>query len=92
MPLIDAQTCNAYYQENSIPSTEPVIFEDMLCAGFEEGEKDACNVSHTQTVASHQEPQWAGRSCPITPRPFTHTPHKSSKRNPDAVSLSNNHI
>ncbi|MEJ1287472.1 protease serine 21 [Cricetulus griseus] len=43
VPLIDARTCNAYYQENSVFNTEPVIFEDMLCAGFEEGKKDACN-------------------------------------------------
>ncbi|KAL1778416.1 serine protease 33-like [Sigmodon hispidus] len=43
VPLIDAQTCNAYYQENSISSKETVILEDMLCAGFEEGKKDACN-------------------------------------------------
>ncbi|XP_055460488.1 serine protease 27-like [Psammomys obesus] len=43
VPLIDAQTCNDYYQENSVSSVEPVILEDMLCAGFEEGKKDACN-------------------------------------------------
>uniref|UniRef100_A0A8C0RAQ0 Peptidase S1 domain-containing protein n=1 Tax=Canis lupus familiaris TaxID=9615 RepID=A0A8C0RAQ0_CANLF len=43
VPLIDTQTCDAYYQENSNnPSQEPIIFEDMLCAGFESGQKDAC--------------------------------------------------
>ena len=46
VPLIDTQTCDAYYQENSNnPSQEPIIFEDMLCAGFESGQKDACGVS-----------------------------------------------
>ncbi|XP_014648886.1 PREDICTED: serine protease 33 [Ceratotherium simum simum] len=43
VPLIDAQTCDAYYHENSdVPSQEPIILEDMLCAGFEDGKKDAC--------------------------------------------------
>lgn len=43
LPLIDTQTCDAYYHENSIvPSQEPIILEDMLCAGFESGQKDAC--------------------------------------------------
>lgn len=46
MPLIDAQTCDTYYHENSgIPTEEPIILEDMLCAGFESGQKDACGVS-----------------------------------------------
>uniref|UniRef100_A0A8C4L7M5 Peptidase S1 domain-containing protein n=1 Tax=Equus asinus asinus TaxID=83772 RepID=A0A8C4L7M5_EQUAS len=36
VPLIDAQTCETYYHENSgIPTEEPIILEDMLCAGFE---------------------------------------------------------
>ncbi|CAK7303549.1 MCT7 [Vulpes lagopus] len=43
VPLIDTQTCDAYYQENSnTPSQEPIIFKDMLCASFESGQKDAC--------------------------------------------------
>lgn len=46
LPLIDAQTCDTYYHENSyVPSQEPIILEDMLCAGFESGQKDACGVS-----------------------------------------------
>nr|XP_021545644.1 serine protease 33-like [Neomonachus schauinslandi] len=36
LPLIDAQTCDAYYHENSdMPIELPIILEDMLCAGFE---------------------------------------------------------
>ncbi|XP_036266689.1 serine protease 33-like [Pipistrellus kuhlii] len=43
LPLIDTRTCDAYYHENSItPSQEPIILADMLCAGFEDGQKDAC--------------------------------------------------
>uniref|UniRef100_A0ABI7WKB0 Peptidase S1 domain-containing protein n=1 Tax=Felis catus TaxID=9685 RepID=A0ABI7WKB0_FELCA len=43
LPLIDTQTCNHYYLENSgTVSPGPVILQDMLCAGFETGQKDAC--------------------------------------------------
>nr|XP_060483751.1 serine protease 27-like isoform X2 [Panthera onca] len=43
LPLIDTQTCNHYYLENSgTVSPGPVILQDMLCAGFESGQKDAC--------------------------------------------------
>ncbi|XP_062957154.1 serine protease 33-like [Cynocephalus volans] len=43
LPIIDSETCDAYYHEDSgIPSQEPLILEDMLCAGFEDGQKDAC--------------------------------------------------
>ncbi|XP_015446425.1 serine protease 33 [Pteropus alecto] len=43
LPLIDTQTCDTYYHENSlVPSQEPIILEDMLCAGFENGQEDAC--------------------------------------------------
>ncbi|XP_007937872.2 serine protease 33-like [Orycteropus afer afer] len=42
LPIIDTQTCEAYYQEGSISSQGPIIQDDMFCAGFEEGQKDAC--------------------------------------------------
>uniref|UniRef100_A0A7N5K7C6 tryptase n=1 Tax=Ailuropoda melanoleuca TaxID=9646 RepID=A0A7N5K7C6_AILME len=43
LPLIDAQTCDGYYHENSGISSEiAIILDDMLCAGFESGQKDAC--------------------------------------------------
>ncbi|XP_032184171.1 serine protease 33-like [Mustela erminea] len=43
LPLINASTCDGYYHENSdTPIQEPIILEDMLCAGFESGQKDAC--------------------------------------------------
>ncbi|XP_042554075.1 serine protease 33-like [Dipodomys spectabilis] len=42
LPLIAQQTCEAYYQGNSASGQGSLILEDMLCAGFEEGQKDSC--------------------------------------------------
>ncbi|XP_029804536.1 serine protease 33-like [Suricata suricatta] len=44
LPLIDAQTCNSYYLGSSgaAAGVEPAILPDMLCAGFETGQQDAC--------------------------------------------------
>uniref|UniRef100_A0A8C0X0Q4 Peptidase S1 domain-containing protein n=1 Tax=Castor canadensis TaxID=51338 RepID=A0A8C0X0Q4_CASCN len=41
-PILDTQTCETYYQENSVSSQDTIILEDMLCAGFENGQKDSC--------------------------------------------------
>ena len=58
LPLIDTQTCNHYYLENSgTVSPGPVILQDMLCAGFETGQKDACGVS--------KPPPCGGRGLPL---------------------------
>ncbi|XP_006903294.1 PREDICTED: serine protease 33-like [Elephantulus edwardii] len=42
VPIIDRQTCENYYQEGSSLNQGMIIQDDMLCAGFEEGKKDAC--------------------------------------------------
>ncbi|XP_078508639.1 serine protease 27-like [Lissotriton helveticus] len=41
--FIDRQTCDALYQIGSDPSlARPMIQEDMVCAGYAEGQKDSC--------------------------------------------------
>lgn len=56
LPLIDASTCDGYYHENSdTPIQEPIILEDMLCAGFESGQKDACGVSKCPRGGGRQQ-------------------------------------
>ncbi|XP_059125161.1 serine protease 33-like [Peromyscus eremicus] len=80
VPLIDAQTCNAYYQENSVSSTKLVIFEDMLCAGFEEGGKDACNGDSGGPLVCDINGVWIqagvvswGSDCALPKRPGVYT-------------------
>lgn len=89
VPLIDAQTCDTYYHDNSIPSMEPVILEDMLCAGFEEGKKDACNVSRPQPDSATPGAECSSpHHAENLPRGLgTLTTHTLRKVVPDSVSL-----
>lgn len=80
MPLIDAKTCNAYYQENSVSSMEQVILEDMLCAGFVEGKKDACNGDSGGPLVCDVNDVWIqagvvswGSDCALSKRPGVYT-------------------
>lgn len=80
VPLIDAETCNTYYQENSIPGTEPVILEGMLCAGFQEGKKDACNGDSGGPLVCDINDVWIqagvvswGSDCALFKRPGVYT-------------------
>ncbi|CAO2642105.1 Serine protease 27, partial [Lemmus lemmus] len=80
VPLIDTQTCNAYYQENSVSSPEPVISEDMLCAGFVEGGKDACNGDSGGPLVCDIDGVWIqagvvswGTECALPKRPGVYT-------------------
>nr|XP_012802837.2 serine protease 33-like isoform X1 [Jaculus jaculus] len=80
VPLIDAQTCDAFYRENSIPSQEPIILGDMLCAGFEEGRKDACNGDSGGPLVCDIDGVWTqagvvswGSDCALPKRPGVYT-------------------
>ncbi|XP_038610234.1 serine protease 27-like [Tachyglossus aculeatus] len=43
VPLIDTQTCDAFYHFGTdIPTSQKRIQDDMICAGFPQGQKDSC--------------------------------------------------
>ncbi|XP_074854376.1 prostasin isoform X2 [Carettochelys insculpta] len=42
VPVIGLETCRCLYKVNANPAEPHVIQEDMMCAGFAEGKKDAC--------------------------------------------------
>lgn len=45
MPIIDTPKCNLLYSKDAESGFQlKTIKDDMLCAGFAEGKKDACKV------------------------------------------------
>lgn len=45
VPIIDTPRCNLLYSKDAESGFQPkAIKDDMLCAGFAEGKKDACKV------------------------------------------------
>lgn len=45
VPIIDTPKCNLLYSKDTESIFQPkTIKDDMLCAGFAEGKKDACKV------------------------------------------------
>lgn len=81
LPLIDTKTCDAFYHENSgISSQEPIILEDMLCAGFESGQKDACEGDSGGPLVCDIDGIWIqagivswGTGCALAKRPGVYT-------------------
>ncbi|XP_016066897.1 PREDICTED: serine protease 33-like [Miniopterus natalensis] len=79
--LSDTHTCGTYYHENSVtPSQEPIILEDMLCAGFESGQKDACRGDSGGPLVCDIDGIWTpagvvswGSDCGLPKRPGVYT-------------------
>ena len=46
LPVVDKQTCCSKHCDNC-NAPECVIFDHNICAGYEEGGKDACSVSYS---------------------------------------------
>nr|XP_020662953.1 prostasin isoform X1 [Pogona vitticeps] len=42
VPIIGMDTCKCLYNRNPDPEDPHILHDDMLCAGFAEGKKDAC--------------------------------------------------
>lgn len=62
VPIIDSQVCGQLYWRGAGQGT---ITDDMLCAGYLEGKRDACLVSARLGPAAHrpQRPLSAGSGC-----------------------------
>ncbi|KAJ7313857.1 hypothetical protein JRQ81_005613 [Phrynocephalus forsythii] len=46
VPIIDTKTCSELYRTDMGDGLTPrIIKDDMICAGYQEGRKDACKVS-----------------------------------------------
>lgn len=85
VPIIDTSKCNLLYSKDTESGFQAkAIKDDMLCAGFAEGKKDACKVGagvgHAGGRAllprarSRCEPAWLG---PGGPSRWGHGPHQS---------------
>lgn len=45
VPIIDQDSCNSMYQTDSSNVDTVSILSDMICAGYQDGGKDSCQVA-----------------------------------------------
>lgn len=94
MPIIDTPKCNLLYSKDAEAGLQPkAIKDDMLCAGFAEGKKDACKVGagvgcargRARLLTSRPGPGGGGASPAGTRRPLQAGPWVASQPSIPAV-------
>ncbi|XP_004479479.2 prostasin isoform X2 [Dasypus novemcinctus] len=80
VPLISRETCNCLYNINAKPEEPHFIQQDMVCAGYVQGGKDACQGDSGGPLSCHVEGFWYlagivswGDACGAPKRPGVYT-------------------
>ncbi|XP_036594144.1 serine protease 30-like [Trichosurus vulpecula] len=81
VPLIDAETCDAQYHINNPTALgRTLVLEDMICAGYEEGQKDSCQGDSGGPLVCKDQNTWFqvgvvswGEGCAQPNRPGVYT-------------------
>nr|3DFJ_A Chain A, Prostasin [Homo sapiens]3DFL_A Chain A, Prostasin [Homo sapiens] len=80
VPLISRETCNALYNIDAKPEEPHFVQEDMVCAGYVEGGKDACQGDSGGPLSCPVEGLWYltgivswGDACGARNRPGVYT-------------------
>ncbi|XP_069507868.1 serine protease 27-like [Ambystoma mexicanum] len=81
LPIIDSKTCDEWYHIDSLVSpTTPIVFPDMICAGYQQGNKDACQGDSGGPLVCKWNDTWLlagivswGYGCAAVNRPGVYT-------------------
>lgn len=67
MPIIDNDTCNKWLYESTSGTADNWVYDNMMCAGYEQGKLDGCQgdsggplqcVENVETEAEFREELW----------------------------------
>ncbi|XP_078508701.1 serine protease 33-like [Lissotriton helveticus] len=81
LPLIDQLTCDDLYHTYSpVSPSIPIILSDMICAGYEKGQKDSCQGDSGGPLVCQSNGSWFqigivswGAGCALPKRPGVYT-------------------